>query len=202
MKAKRTDLNVWGWTPPLAASFSLQSGDATNLTLADDADVGMTIASGAFVNSDIQRFAYRTLTTPSGDWDMKANFEFEMNTNFQALGFLIRDNTGGRNLSMQFSGDGTNRVDKGYATSMTAFSARSQINGSNHAGMSWLRLAKVGTNLLFYVSRNGKQWRLVLTESVTAHLAAAPNRVGFFTRTGTNDLNFAIPYFSLTGTAV
>lgn len=203
-KIKKSNLVTTGWdfSPPTAASFSLQSGDATNMTLADDTDVGMTIDSGTAVNSDVQRFCYRTLTTPSGDFDLKIKIDIDLGAHFAACGILLRDNTGGKNVSWQVSTDSVGRVDKGYATSLTAFSARTNYYQVNHDVVRWLRVTKVSSNFNFYISMNGKQWRLLLTESVTAHLASAPNRVGIFMRTSASTLLAAVSYFSLTGTAV
>jgi hypothetical protein len=193
---------AWDFSPPTAASFSLQSGDATNMTLTDDSDVGLLVDSGTAVNTDVQRFMYRTLTTPSGDFDFKVKIDIDLGGNFSACGILLRDNTGGRNVSLQVSSDGVGRVDKGYATSMTTFSARTNYYQVNHDQVRWLRVVKSGSNFTFYMSINGKQWRSLVTESVTAHLASAPNRVGIFMRTSATTVQAAISYFSLTGSAV
>ena len=58
----------WWFNPPTAASLSLESGDANQLILGDDADVGLTVHGNTPVTGDVQRIAYRTLSTPSGDW--------------------------------------------------------------------------------------------------------------------------------------
>jgi hypothetical protein len=58
----------WDFAPPVASYFTLLSGDATNLTLTDDSDVGLLASHGATTASVIFRTAYRALTTKASDW--------------------------------------------------------------------------------------------------------------------------------------
>jgi len=192
----------WWLQPPTAASFAVQSGDANLPSLSDDTDEGMLFNAGTPVNTDVQRFAYRTLTDKTKDWSMVTKVVFDLTTSFMAVGLMMRDTVGGKNTTIQWSADGAGRVDKGYASGMTAFTARSQLSGTNHGTLQWLRVDRVGANFVAYISGNGKQWRQILSESVTANLANAPDRVGFFARTGSTNLYFSVPYFKLTGPAV
>jgi len=193
----------WYWSPPVASGFALQSGDANQLQLIDDADVGLLVNGNTPVAGDVQRFAYRTLTNPAADWSMIARFNWEMDpTNFALLGLLMRDQTGGRNVSWDWASDGQVRLQRARFNGMTGFNSSIQVNC---VGMqNWLRVDRVGANLLHYVSVDGKNWRLVVTEAVTAWMANAPQRVGLFVNYNRTvaPVLFSVDYFSLTGPAV
>ena len=63
----------WYWNPPVAADFTLLSGDANSLTLTNDADVGLMIKSGPIVggSGDTSRIAVKPIPNPAANWDIK-----------------------------------------------------------------------------------------------------------------------------------
>src|SRR3546814_20350395 len=59
------------FAPPAAADFTLASGDANDLILSDDADVGLVIDNGPMVTGNISRIA--TIPLPGLiDWEFRA----------------------------------------------------------------------------------------------------------------------------------
>ncbi|HKF95089.1 MAG TPA: hypothetical protein VKB96_10935 [Gammaproteobacteria bacterium] len=63
-----SNLNPWYWAPPLASSVSLRSGDATNVTLTDDPDVGLIAELAAGATTGYRMRGYEITVPVSGDW--------------------------------------------------------------------------------------------------------------------------------------
>lgn len=198
--------SAWWFNPPTASSFTLLSGDATNLTLTDDADVGLIVRGGAAVNTDVKRTAYRTLTNKALDWEYVVRLEWLMSpVNFSLISLSMRDSVGGRAVFYGFRNADTTQLNRGnYAGLLGGFS--SEVNVSLRGYAKWLRISRVGANLSYYVSADGKTWHFRFTEAVTAYLANAPDQIGLaieYNRLGTDNVTqFSVGYFSLTGPAV
>lgn len=164
---------------PTVASMTLVSGDATNLTIVDDGNVGLTFDSGASVAGDKGRLAERTITSPSSNWTYTVRMEAIIPTsNYSGCGISIRDTVGGKYLFF-----GTNQslftgVDR-FAALGGAFSA-TPIPAVG-VRTNWYRavFTAAGASLAFYFSADGKVWTLFGTETVAAYLTNNPNRVGF-----------------------
>lgn len=192
------------FSPPSAAAFTLASGDATNLTLADDVDVGLTVNGGAPVTGNIVRIATITLSTPGSDWDLiaKVNRLFP-GTNYSGAGLVVHDS-------------GTKVIDYGWRTDSGisvlkwnnlagSFSATA-YSGGLVSGMpfNWQRIRKVGTTLSFQYSADGKTWITLFSETATTFLAST-SKVGVMTttsRTTGPNIYMSVPYWSLTGPGV
>lgn len=196
------------FSPATAASFSLASGDATNLTLTDNANVGLLIDGGAPFAAGTARIAYRTLTTPANNWDMIASLDFLFETtNYSGLGLIMQDSTGGRAVGFSFGNDGT--VTVANYTSLAAWSANASSTtlstAVRYTVIRFMRIAKSGTALTFYLSADGVNWYTIYTTTATAWMANNPNRVGYnigYTRGTGQNIKASSGYFSLTGTAV
>jgi len=196
----------WWFSPPTAASFSLQSGDATNVTLTDDGNVGLILKGGTPVSGDITRMAYRTLTTKTLDWDFIIRLDWFMDpANFGSLGIRLHDSVGGKVLAYGFRNGDNNQLNRTYVNALTG-GFFSEVLASMRGYIQWLRIARVGANFTFYLSADGKNWHTWRTDAVTAFLANAPDRIGIgvsYNRSGSFDtLEYSVPYFSLTGPAV
>lgn len=195
----------WWFVPPAASSFALISGDATNLTLTDNTDVGLLMDSGTSVSGDKIRGAVRTLTNKALDWEMIARLDIPLvTTNFTYFGLLLYDSVGGRALGFKF--DNSTTLNASHWNNLGSYNANGatifNIMGGN---MNWFRAKRVGANISYYFSGDGKAWTLFLTESTTAWLANAPDKVGIFiglNRVGGLNVVGSCPYFSLTGPAV
>lgn len=195
----------WWFNPPLASSFTLASGDSNSLSLTNDTNAGLIIDCPNPVAGDIQRIAYRTLTTPSGDFDFKVRVEGYLPAAQygQLMPIGVMDGVGGRIQALTLGWDGTMNIINwsglvGYSS--TPFTTTPRFNTPN-----WFRVQKVGTTLNYYVSTNGKTWVLTYSTTATAWLANAPNRLfvgNNYNHTSISAHQITVEYFSLTGTAV
>lgn len=188
---------------PLAASFTLAG--AALLTLTDDPDSGLAIDAGALAAGDVQRIAYRTLTTPANDWDYRVNLEaFFSDTHFSnILCCMLMDSVGGKIQAFGPSWDGTLTIMN--LNGLTGFSSNPFALTPRPRMPTWWRATKVGAVLTYYVGPDGKNWTSLYVTTPTTWMANNPNRIGF----GVNYNAAAGPHtlmsvksLSLTGTAV
>lgn len=193
----------WWYSPPLASAFSVISGDATNPTVADDADIGLVLDFGGnSVTGQITRAAVETITSPASAW----TYEFKMapttyTTNDAWAGFFLRNVANNRNVMIVQSNDMSWFIAR---RTMTAFGAVAfTICGGEEYVLPALSAAfwKVtydgSTNVRVYMSSDGKYWRLIHTEPVATYLVAAADRIGFCLGTNgatgiTEDLNVSV----------
>jgi len=191
--------------PPLASSFSLQSGDATNLTLANNTQVGLTVDAGAPVAGNIVRFAYRTLTTKTSDWVMVAHINSLIpTTSFSGLGLMMYDSVANRSQVFFVQSASPFFIVAnwpGLAGSPTT------VASYIPAGVfpKWFRIQHVSPNYLFDVSFDGVSWVNIYTIAATTWLTNRADRVGpgiYYARTTGGRLFQSIPYFTLTGPGV
>jgi hypothetical protein len=190
------------FNPPLAASLTPYATVGSSATLTDDTSGGLSysLALGA---ADSVRGAYRTLTTPSGDWTLVARtISAQKPTNWSSVGLYMHDTGSGKCvLWVKQAGTSNYRWNRQYWSAPATFTSESgtEIRGDG----DWLRITKVSTTVTFDYSCDGHLWNNYLTESVTAFLTSAPTRVGIH-GSGSNSttLVISVPYLSLTGTAV
>jgi hypothetical protein len=192
----------WWFSPALASAFTLVG--TVNPTLADDADEGLLFDAGTPVGGDTQRFAVRTLTTPASAWTLVVRMEYNLpRVSFGQMGIALRDTVSGRCQTFGVaSSDGQTYVSNfnglsGFSSTPASFTP----NGV----FPWYRVVFDGTNLIYSVSKNGKQWLRVLSQAATAWLTNRPNQVGVgisYNNTGTNNFLASFAYFSLTGPGV
>lgn len=194
----------WWLSPPTAASMSLAG--TVNPTLTDDASAGLLVDGGAAASGNVQRIAYRTLATPSGDFDMKVRVEGIIpSDNFSnLLPLLLMDSVSGKIQAYCISGDATMQVIN--FPGLTGFTAGvfSMVNRFNVP--NWYRVTKVGSAINYYISNDGEQWSgPVFTTATGTFLGTNPNRVGFgvsYNRAAGINNQMVVEYFSLTGSAV
>jgi hypothetical protein len=192
--------SLWWFDPPTAASFTLASSDATNLTLTDDADVGMQIYSGAA--SAAGRFAYVTLTDKTLAWDYVVRLDiFQTTTNFSRAGLAVRDSISGR---MMFVGP-TNNVNLAVIkdSALGTFSSTAASLGVTVGiPINWLRVQHTGGNIVFYASPDGKQWVTLFSEAATTFLTNRANQIGFLMHANTQTGRMTCGHYALTGPGV
>lgn len=201
--ANRNTLTAGGpFMPPMASSFTSESGNATALTLVDDPKAGLKVSLPGAVTANISVGAYRTLTTPAADWVMTAKFNWQLNaTNWQWIGLYLHDTTGGRLVSWGPRNGNSQELDKTHWGSMTSWSGDNLnvVRGS----MTWFQIEKSSTTAFYRTSADGQVWHTWYSESITTFVTASPNRVGLYAQDQNNvPIEFAVPYFSLTGSAV
>lgn len=195
----------WWLQPPTAASLTLESGDATNLTLADDTDVGLTVESGAPVSGSIVRWGYRTLSNKTGDFVfiIKAPGAIQT-TSSSSYGIWLKDSISGRLTRFGWT-QTVNQITVENWNSVSSYNGVGTVTLWAGLKPPWLKVEKSGTSLIFSVSGEGKVWTVIQTITATSFLTNNADRAGIgtsYNRTTGARLVFSVPYFSLTGTAV
>lgn len=195
----------WYFDPPLVSQFTLISGDATQLTVADDSDVGLMVKGGpAPASGDISRIGYRTLTNKAADWDIVIHAPITMDDSaYQKAGLVLMDSVSGR---LAIVGQNNEYAPFG----VIYFSSLTQYGGG--PGMynfslqpTFYRVASVGSTLTYYVSHNGKNWLQVAQTGATDWFTNRVNRIGFGVNIASNPtlpVIMSIDCFKLTGPAV
>lgn len=195
----------WYFDPPLASQITLISGDATQLTIADDADVGLMVKSGASpASGDISRIGYRTLTNKALDWDVVVHIPILMaDSDYRKAGLVIMDSTNNKHIicgiTNEYSPFGVI-----YLNGLTAYGG-ALMSAAFKNLPTFYRASCVGSTLTFYASLDGKNWLQVGTSSVTAYLNNRPDRIGFGINTAQShpiQSTMTIDCFKLTGPAV
>jgi len=191
---------AWDFIPPLAASLPDLRG-STLPTVTDNADVGLLFDFGTPVAGDVPRGALRTITTPTGDWQVtiKINPD-DLSANFSGTGIALFDSVGG-NRWIGFNYDSRRELRVAWFNFPIGFVSDRITYTPVAATPYFLRITKTGTNLTYSVSSTGKVFADILTESATAHFANPPDRVGiggFSNRVGL-PIRSAIPYWVSTG---
>lgn len=204
-----TSSRPWSWNPPLASSFSVKSGDATLPSLADDSDVGLMFYGGAYSGTptNLLRMAYRVLSNKLLDWELKVHFTGVVaNLNYGGLGINLYDSVSRKcvlfHMKLNFNTAPT--VATEYYGDMKDYSSAPLVGGFGGIFPTWFRVKSVGSDLLLYVSCNGKQWTLLKTLSNTAWMTSRADNVGIGVSYNQIfvPLDFSVDYFSLTGPAV
>jgi hypothetical protein len=209
-KFKPVTPGATGYTPgydlsvPAAAGFSLLSGDATNLVLADDTDVGITVDCGTPVSGLINRLAYKTLTTKTLAWDLRVRVRgLVPNSGNGGVGITLMDSVTGKLINMLAVCETGNLLINNW-NSTISFNA-TLLNYNYNIPINWLRVAYDGTNLLFYISTDGKKWQLLLTYGGVTWLTNRADRVGItsYTNQTASGPNFlTLHYWNLSGPGV
>ncbi len=195
----------WYFDAPLASTFTLQSGNAVQLSLTDDTDAGLLVKSGASATGDISRVAYRTLTNKALDWDIVIRAPIIMNdADYRKGGLMVMDSTTNRHIIcgqmneyQPFGIIKFNSMTGGYNGSISAQVFKTQP--------TFYRAACVGSTLTFYVSHCGKNWLQVGATAIGDAFGARPDRIGVGFNISTSDplqASMTVDCFKLTGPAV
>jgi hypothetical protein len=196
----------WYWNPSLAASVTYAGYDGNSPTLADDSDVGLQMTWSVPISGDRQRILYRSLTTPTGDFDWKFHGGW-MNPNINWAAWIIglRDSVSGKEVfGVAYNGN----LAATEIRTLTGFTGAGTTVGTGYGIPLTLpthvRWAKSGTNITFYESIDGKNWVQLYTTTTTA-LGFTPNQVFFgvsYNRSTGIPITGFVDRFDLSGTAV
>lgn len=193
--------------PPLASSFTLASGDANNVILANDTSVGLTVDANTPVATDEVRIATRTLTDKTLDWEhVTKQVGYLTATGTSAFGVALYDSVSGRLQSVVLRAPTSPFVVMYNWTTLSTFSS-SPASLANPIFFSdlWYRVRHTGGNYVYDISYDGKVWVNVYSAGATSFLTNRADRVGIYTSynrsTGPNN-KFSVPYFTLTGPGV
>jgi hypothetical protein len=174
---------IYPFTPPLAADFTLSNESAADLSLVDDALVGLVMSpSVPFVGGSITH-GFAMLTIPAGAWTFTTHLTgFIDSTNeFNGAGLCLRDSIGGRFYSYYnrtFGSQINLSLDK--LVNGTTFNSTIR-NRIASIVFPWQRIIydDVAHTYTFQYSGNGRVWRTFATEAETAWLGAAADHIGF-----------------------
>lgn len=194
----------WWLQPPSAASLTLTNTGGTDLVLTDDADAGLLVDTVNSTGSNQTRRATRALTNPSLDWDLKIRLSLSMaNGSDCGFGICLLAAT---SEQLNFNLRGNENILVLSRTAAGAFNTTyTNISSTENTPVKWLRAQRVGANLFFYVSAEGKLWKQVGSSVAASVIPGGPTRVGFsgeYSATTDWVTTAAVEYFSLTGPAV
>ena len=169
----------WDFSPPLASAFTLFTGDATNVTLTDDADVGLIVSTTTPVTTSIVRGGYKALPAVGTDFSVTMKFDIVgANVNFIAGGLIAYESaTGKAHTFLEFC-DSASNLDLRRQTIAGVYTADVKVGRPWSWKAVWLRIARVGTNLIFSHSTDGKNWIAFQTIAQNTYLTTAPDRIG------------------------
>ncbi|AFU87995.1 tail protein [Caulobacter phage CcrColossus] len=194
-----------GWAPPLAAHFPTAVGSVA-LTLADDADVGLTIDCGAAASGDVQRGVFKSLPT-SGDWSVTAKIiDHLAPVYYNAVGLMLRESTTGKLVLLGCEVAGSSfsvpmrQVRYSRLPGLTGFTANDYGRPSPSLPQ-WYRLSYTAatTTLKAEVSSDGKFWRTIVSQPVTTGFTTKPDQVGLgcsLNYSDTQSAMFSVPYWA------
>lgn len=161
----------WWFDPPLAEDFELATGDADDVVLDDDADVGLRVEND-IGTAGVIRYAYKEV--PAGDWEVTARCTLQALRAAAGGGLFAIESTTGQYMALVLFGDEAEGLQArlgevgGTYTSDTAAGARET---------AFLRLAREGTDLVASFSSDGKNFLTLATEPVTTAFTVEPDRV-------------------------
>lgn len=168
-----------GLSVPTAAQFTLVSGDATNGTMTDDADVGLMFDGNTPVASNKIRAAEKALANPNADWTYTAHLSiFLPDTSFGSIGIYCRDSVSGRLMMLGF---GQNKVIQVNRATLAAFTSTPIGPGWGAHPPQWLRIKwlNASSTFEFWISVDGKLWVKLGTELLATFMVNKATNVGF-----------------------
>jgi hypothetical protein len=197
---------AWDFLPPTAASFSLVSGDATQLALTDDSNVGLiTQFNSAATGGQVMRCAFRTLSNKALDWTLTIKMKMLIpSINYRGIGILLYDSLSANNIGFEVTTDSGLRVAKWTNLLGTGGVNLATQNVTAGTYIEWLQVVHTGGNYIFNISENGKLWVEHSRVVDTAQMANRADKVGIslYNLNSGSVCQATVPYFSLTGPGV
>jgi hypothetical protein len=166
------------YDPPLAASFPTRLvGAGGQITLTDDADVGLLVNGGSSLAGDIQRVALKPL--PAGAFAVYCRLAVtQTGGDYQSAGLALRSSATGAIELWRLSNQRTLGLQRlpglqGYTSDPynDGFSPMQVFLGLQRTG---------GGNLRYGLSADGKNWALCYDASQLTHFGQfGPDQIGF-----------------------
>jgi hypothetical protein len=167
----------------------------------DDADIGTLINCGQSVTGDKIRARVEAITSPSADWTYEVRMKCTQPPNdFTTVGLILYNTTSAKALLLGF---GNNTAFSLQRRTLTAFSAT--VGGFTVTGLGafvdmFLKVTFTASTstLKFFVSGDGKSWRILGSELVSSYITNNPDRIGFgaamnYADTTAQDVKLAVP---------
>lgn len=172
----------WWWAPPLASHFTTTtSGDATNLALTDDTDIGLSVSTGTWPGGDVARL--KTLAFPAAsDFDVQAGFTFTLPfSSFTGFAMALLDVAGSKLEVFMPMASPTNDL-RIFQTSLTGFSANviqwTSFYGASDQVFLRVNYVQATTTLTFYISSDAKNWFPVFSRATLGGGYYTPTQIG------------------------
>lgn len=188
--------SAWDFKPPSAADFATPiSGDATDATLTDDADVGLMYDFGTPVSSGVFRGGFKAV--PSADWQVVARLKASLTfANYVAFGITAVEQSTGKAVSAVIYGDTSSIVQARLHTMAGGYTSD---NKRPYTVDAWVRLSRSGTDMAVEASADGKSWASWLTVALTSAFTTAPTHIGVCgtcsNSTSTNTIKGSVQYW-------
>jgi len=196
-------LNQWT-QPPLVASFSTAATFAGTAT--DDSG---TIYFVSNPQSAAWNICDQYIAKPSTPYTIVANMELDAfyatnGANLAGCGIYIRDSSTGKIVTNNAWWDGSDTI-QGIQVSVTEFSnfvtivsdEVSRHSATLSANNIWMKFTDDGTNRIFSLSNDGRNWTLIDSRSNATYVPATYDQVGFHIVTDGNADWFGKPSMKL-----
>jgi hypothetical protein len=171
------------WYPPTTSTYTVtRSGSSGSGTVTNMSSNRGTRISAYRISSSTNSLTYAMVAaTPgvSSQWSLTVRLRRHWGlNNYGGTGIIVRNSANGYSKTVwlqatsssvgfytgTFSGDDSN-------TGSTAISSYTSLNW-------WQKVVYDGTNLNYYVSQDGDEWELLLSEAASTYLTAVPTHVG------------------------
>jgi len=167
---------TWWFQPPPVQSFSTTQGDVG--VSSNDIQAGSIFPMGSPSYGDVTRAFLKPIPNPSGDWSVEIGFTSNGALgNYAGFGLVMMNAGGNRSLLLRngVSSDGiiTTRLSLPGGFNSNLFGV-----GKPSGAPEFYRISKVGDNLNYYFSADGRSWILLATEGATAWLSSPPDLIG------------------------
>lgn len=192
----------WWFQPPAAASFTQATGGAHGwANFADDADAGLLFDAGTPFATDDTIYAYQAIPNPAADWTATMRFSVALPfINYSSFGIICQNSGNTRILTASMRGQGSGIPVLGMFRLLPA-SFNSETLVTIITPVNWLRMRRIGADIVNYVSADGKQWQEWTRTTIAAWLTTQPDRIGvgvlYNRATGINVIG-AIEYWNFT----
>lgn len=188
----------WWFNPPAAADFTQATGGPHGwASLSDDADAGLLFDAGAPFAGDDSIWAYQVIPAPANDWTATMRFDAVLaGINYASFGLMCQYSVNSRILTNYLRGSASAPASVMFRLNPASWSSET-VTGMT-TPVNWLRMARVGTEIINYISADGKQWAETTRTTIAAWLTTQPDRVGFgvlYNRTALPKVIGAIEYW-------
>lgn len=169
----------WWFQPPAAASFTQATGGAHGwANFADDADAGLLFDAGVPFATDDTIYAYQAIPNPAANWTATMRFSVAIPAiNYSSFGIICQNSGNTRILTNSVRGQAAGLPVVGMFRLLPA-SWNSETLATISTPVNWLRMARVGADIIAYVSADGKQWQEWTRTTIAAWLTTQPDRIG------------------------
>jgi hypothetical protein len=187
---------------PLSTAMTAVSGDGTNATVSDDANVGLLIDGGTPVSGNKMRGLEQTIPNANADWTFTARVNIFMpDTSFTSVGVWVRDTTGGKLLMFSYGQARTLKIDRATLAAFTSTPITYTPAGSPLPQWLQIKWDNTGSIFTFNASLDGKLWASWGTETLAAFITSKATAVGIgvsYNRTTAPHAIVSCDYFTLT----